>query len=281
MENKYKIVFIDIDGTLVNDEKQIPKENIEIIKKLKTKGIEVVLASGRPYHSIEKYSNIVGARPFIIASNGGVVVNYEDNKILYNANIEKNLALEVLKFIKQNNLFTAITLSGNLVLENEMYSLTKENRDELIVVNSLKEYLKNTNESIIKFSIMSDNKEDLQIAREKLINKFNITITNVDTFVIPNKYKKAGKNPYVIDVMKEYVNKGEAIKKICKYLNFNTKEAIIFGDGMNDIEMFELDAYKVAMENSANRIKEMADYITKTNNEAGVAYKLNKIFNLM
>ena len=280
MNDNYKIVFIDIDGTLVNDEKQIPKENIETIKKLKTKGIEVVLASGRPYHSIEKYSNIAGAMPYIIGSNGGVVVNYKEDKLLYNANIDKPLALEILKFVKANNLFTAITLSGNLVLENEMHSLTKENRDELIVVNSLEEYLKNTNESIIKFSIMSDNKEDLQIAREKLINKFNITITNVDTFVIPNKYRKAGKNPYVMDVMKEYVNKGEAIKKLCKYLNLNTQEAIIFGDGLNDIEMFELDAYKVAMKNAKDKIKEMADFVTISNNEAGVAYKLNKIFNI-
>ena len=280
MNDNYKIVFIDIDGTLVNDEKQIPKENIETIKKLKTKGIEVVLASGRPYHSIEKYSNIAGAMPYIIGSNGGVVVNYKEDKLLYNANIDKPLALEILKFVKVNNLFTAITLSGNLVLESEMYSLTKENRDELIVVNSLEEYLKNTNESIIKFSIMSDNKEDLQIAREKLINKFNITITNVDTFVIPNKYRKAGKNPYVMDVMKEYVNKGEAIKKLCKYLNLNTQEAIIFGDGLNDIEMFELDAYKVAMKNAKDKIKEMADFVTISNNEAGVAYKLNKIFNI-
>ena len=280
MNDNYKIVFIDIDGTLVNDEKQIPKENIETIKKLKTKGIEVVLASGRPYHSIEKYRNIVGAMPYIIGSNGGVVVNYKEDKLLYNANIDKPLALEILKFVKVNNLFTAITLSGNLVLESEMYSLTKENRDELIVVNSLEEYLKNTNESIIKFSIMSDNKEDLQIAREELINKFNITITNVDTFVIPNKYRKARKNPYIMDVMKEYVNKGEAIKKLCKYLNLNTQEAIIFGDGLNDIEMFELDAYKVAMKNAKDKIKEMADFVTISNNEAGVAYKLNKIFNI-
>lgn len=280
MNDNYKIVFIDIDGTLVNDEKQIPKENIETIKKLKTKGIEVVLASGRPYHSIEKYSNIAGAMPYIIGSNGGVVVNYKEDKLLYNANIDKPLALEILKFVKVNNLFTAITLSGNLVLESEMYSLTKENRDELIVVNSLEEYLKNTNESIIKFSIMSDNKEDLEIAREKLINKFNITITNADTFVIPNKYRKAGKNPYIMDIMKEYVNKGEAIKKLCKYLNLNTQEAIIFGDGLNDIEMFELDAYKVAMKNAKDKIKEMADFVTISNNEAGVAYKLNKIFNI-
>lgn len=279
MDNKYKIVFIDIDGTLVNDEKVIPKENIETIKRLKKDGVEVVLASGRPYHSIEKYSNIVGATPYIIGSNGGVVVNFEDNKILYNANIDKSLALEVLKFIKQNNLFTAITMSGNLVLEKEMYSLTKENRDELIEVDSLEDYLKNTNESIIKFSIMSDQKKDLEDAREKMVNKFNLTITNVDTFVIPKKYRKNGENPFIIDIMQEYVSKGEAIKRLCKYLNFNTSETIIFGDGMNDIEMFELDAYKVAMGNAANRIKEMADNITKTNNEAGVSYKLNEIFN--
>ena len=279
MDNKYKIVFIDIDGTLVNDEKVIPKENIETIKRLKKDGVEVVLASGRPYHSIEKYSNIVGATPYIIGSNGGVVVNFEDNKILYNANIDKSLALEVLKFIKQNNLFTAITMSGNLVLEKEMYSLTKENRDELIEVDSLEDYLKNTNESIIKFSIMSDQKKDFEDAREKMVNKFNLTITNVDTFVIPKKYRKNGENPFIIDIMQEYVSKGEAIKRLCKYLNFNTSETIIFGDGMNDIEMFELDAYKVAMGNAANRIKEMADNITKTNNEAGVSYKLNEIFN--
>lgn len=278
MDNKYKIVFIDIDGTLVNDEKVIPKENIETIKRLKNEGIEVVLASGRPYHSIEKYSNIVGARPYIIGSNGGGVVNFEDNKILYNANIDKSLALEVLKFIKENNLFTAITMSGNLVLEKEMYSLTKENRDELIEVDSLEEYLKNTNESIIKFSIMSDQKKNLEDAREKMMNKFNLTITNVDTFVIPKKYRTDGKNPFIMDIMQEYVSKGEAIKKLCNYLNLKTSETIIFGDGMNDIEMFELDAYKVAMGNAANRIKEMADHITKTNNEAGVAYKLNEIF---
>ena len=67
MNNKYKIVFIDIDGTLVNDEKIVPEENIKMIKALKKNGIEVVLASGRPYHSIEKYSTQVGAIPYIIS----------------------------------------------------------------------------------------------------------------------------------------------------------------------------------------------------------------------
>lgn len=68
MNNEYKIVFIDIDGTLVNDEKIVPEENIKMIQTLKKNGIEVVLASGRPYHSIEKYSTQVGAIPYIIGS---------------------------------------------------------------------------------------------------------------------------------------------------------------------------------------------------------------------
>ena len=82
MNNEYKIVFIDIDGTLVNDEKIVPEENIKMIQTLKKNGIEVVLASGRPYHSIEKYSTQVGAIPYIIGSNGGIVANFvEDKKI--------------------------------------------------------------------------------------------------------------------------------------------------------------------------------------------------------
>ena len=114
MNNKYKIVFIDIDGTLVNDEKMVPEENIKIIKALKKNGIEVVLASGRPYHSIEKYSNQVGAVPYIIGSNGGIVANFVEDKKIFSTNIEKDSALEIAKLIKDNNIYFTVTISGNL-----------------------------------------------------------------------------------------------------------------------------------------------------------------------
>ena len=165
MNNKYKIVFIDIDGTLVNDEKMVPEENIKIIKALKKNGIEVVLASGRPYHSIEKYSNQVGAVPYIIGSNGGIVANFVEDKKIFSTNIEKDSALEIAKLIKDNNIYFTVTISGNLIVEDEQYSMTKENRNELILVNSLEEYLETNDAPVIKFSLMDDKKEILQKVR--------------------------------------------------------------------------------------------------------------------
>ena len=123
MNNEYKIVFIDIDGTLVNDEKIVPEENIKMIQTLKKNGIEVVLASGRPYHSIEKYSTQVGAIPYIIGSNGGIVANFVEDKKIFSTNIEKENVLELVKLIKDNNIYFTVTISGNLLVEDEQYSM--------------------------------------------------------------------------------------------------------------------------------------------------------------
>lgn len=281
MNNKYKIVFIDIDGTLVNDEKIIPKENIEIIKKLKEDGIEVVLTSGRPYNSIQQYSEKSGAVPYVIGSNGGVAVNFKTETNIFTKAIDKNIALEILKKIKSKNLYTVATISGNLAVETEQFSMTPENRSEVKVVESLDEVLTNTNDPIMKFSVINDEKENIEIFRDEIINLFDLSLTKVDTFVIPRRYRKVENKyalPYIMDIMPKNVSKGEAIKELCKYLNIDVPETVVFGDGLNDIEMFKTGGYTVAMGNAADEIKELADVVTKTNNEAGVAYELNKIF---
>ena len=281
MNNKYKIVFIDIDGTLVNDEKIIPKENIEIIKKLKEDGIEVVLTSGRPYNSIQQYSEKSGAVPYVIGSNGGVAVNFKTETNIFTKAIDKNIALEILKKIKSKNLYTVATISGNLAVETEQFSMTAENRSEVKVVESLDEVLTNTNDPIVKFSVINDEKENIEIFRDEIINLFDLSLTKVDTFVIPRRYRKVENKyalPYIMDIMPKNVSKGEAIKELCKYLNIDVPETVVFGDGLNDIEMFKTGGYTVAMGNAADEIKELADVVTKTNNEAGVAYELNKIF---
>ncbi len=261
----------------------MPEENIKAIKKLKENEIEVVLASGRPYHSIEKYSKQVGAVPYIIGSNGGIVANFIEDKKIFSTNIEKESALEIAKLIKENNIYFTVTISGNLLVEDEQYSMTKENRNELVLVNSLEEYLETNDAPVIKFSLMDDKKENLQKVRKVVLDRFNIDATEVDEFMIPKKYRKAENNymlPYVMDIMPKGISKAKAIEELCKYLGIELAQTIVFGDGLNDIEMFNIGGYKVAMGNAANKIKELADVVTKTNNEAGVAYELDKIFDI-
>ena len=101
--------------------------------------------------------------------------------------------------------------------------------------------------------------------------------------MIPKKYRKAEndyKLPYVMDIMPKGISKAKAMEELCKYLGIEIAQTVVFGDGLNDIEMFNVGGYKVAMGNAADQIKELADVVTKTNNEAGVAYELNKIFGI-
>ena len=240
-----------------------------------------MLTSGRPYNSIQQYSEKSGAVPYVIGSNGGVAVNFKTETNIFTKAIDKNIALEILKKIKSKNLYTVATISGNLAVETEQFSMTAENRSEVKVVESLDEVLTNTNDPIMKFSVINDEKENIEIFRDEIINLFDLSLTKVDTFVIPRRYRKVENKyalPYIMDIMPKNVSKGEAIKELCKYLNIDVSETVVFGDGLNDIEMFKTGGYTVAMGNAADEIKELADVVTKTNNEAGVAYELNKIF---
>ena len=110
-KSKYKMIFIDIDGTLVNDEKQVSQRTIDIIKKLKEKGITTVLTSGRPYKSIEEYSKKCEAMPYLIGSNGAVIRNIEKDEDIFIKSIEKQKVLEILKIIRKHNLYTTITVA--------------------------------------------------------------------------------------------------------------------------------------------------------------------------
>ena len=118
LNNKYKIVFVDIDGTLVDDEKRISNETIQIIRKLKEEGVYTVLTSGKPYNSIKQFSNKCYETPYIIASNGAIVKNLERNTDIFKKNINKDIAIKILDMIKENNLYTMVTISGNIVTDD-------------------------------------------------------------------------------------------------------------------------------------------------------------------
>lgn len=283
-KQKYKIIFIDIDGTLVNDEKQVSKRTINTIKQLKEKGIITVLTSGRPYGSIEKYSIQCDAMPYLIGSNGAITRNVEKNKDIFIKNIEKQKVIEILKIIRKNNLYKTITVSGNIITETQKYGLIPENRPEIIETESLEEYIGEIEKPIIKFSIVDENKEKLINVRKELIDKFNITITPIDIMTLTQKQRKVKNgyisNPYITDIMAQNTTKAEAIRNLTKYLKIDLSQTIAFGDGKNDIEMFETVGYKIAMKNAVKELYERADIITKTNNDDGVAVALEKIFEL-
>ena len=101
----YKLVAIDLDGTLLNSYGEVSEKNKEAIQKAKSKGAEIVIASGRPISSARSYAYEVGADNYIICGNGSVLYDMKNEQIIYDKFIERQKALQIIKICEENSIF--------------------------------------------------------------------------------------------------------------------------------------------------------------------------------
>ncbi|OIK08329.1 Cof-type HAD-IIB family hydrolase [Bacillus sp. MUM 13] len=251
----YRIVFLDVDGTITNHEDgSIPISTVEAIKELKRKGLRVVAATGRPL-SLCKDLIDLGIETFITA-NGGYVKHIQE--VIHKVPIDKGIIHEVMEFAKlqRNGLsFYTEEFSMNGVTEPEILTALKETL-------SLNEYPKTrlqTHSEEVFLLCLFANDETV----EKYIQRF------------PHlRFRRW--HPYVLNVLQEDVSKSLAISKTLEYFNIIKSEAIAFGDGENDIDMVELAGLGIAMGNGNERLKNAADFVTKKSSEDGIYYALKK-----
>lgn len=251
----YKIVFLDVDGTITSHtDGRIPSSTIKAIKMLINKGIQVVAATGRPLSMCEELQEL-GIKTFITA-NGGYVKH--DQEIIHKVAMDKSIVQEVMEFAKLENnglSFYTETFSMNDVKEKAILSALKETL-------SLNEYPK-TNESI--------NNEDVSLlclfAGDDAVEKYKRKFPHLT-------FKRW--HPYVLNVLQEDVSKSLAIVKTLDFFGISKSEAIAFGDGENDIDMLEIVGLGIAMGNGTPKLKDAADFVTRPSSENGIEYALRK-----
>lgn len=251
----YKIVFLDVDGTITNeDDGSIPNTTQEAIKTLISKGIKVVVATGRPLSMCKELQEL-GIETFITA-NGGYVKHLSE--IIHQVPMDKSIIQEVMEFarLEKNGLsFYTEEFSMNGVTEKETLNALKETL-------SLNEYPK-INESI--------HKEDVFLlclfANDESVKKYKLRFPHLT-------FKRW--HPYVLNVLQEDVSKSIAIMKTLDYFGIDKSEAIAFGDGENDIDMLEIVGLGIAMGNGNEKLKDIADFVTKRSSEDGIDYALKK-----
>ena len=251
----YKIVFLDVDGTITNHEDgSIPSSTIEAIKVLQSKGIKVVAATGRPLSMCKELQDL-GIETFITA-NGGYVKHNET--VIHKVPMDKNVILEIMDFAKvENNGLSFYTedFCMNGVKENEILSALKEtlSLDDYPITNQL------IHEQEIFLLCLFANDRTV----EKYTRKF------------PHLTFKRW-HPFVLNVLQEDVSKSLAIEKTLEFFGIKKSEAIAFGDGENDIDMLELVGLGIAMGNGNEKLKNVADFVTKKSSEDGIHYALEK-----
>ncbi|MBC2851657.1 HAD family hydrolase [Cetobacterium sp. 8H] len=256
-----KLIVTDMDGTFLDDEKKFSNEFWDIYEKLEQKNIKFVVASGRQYQNLRKNFEKIKDRIIFIAENGSYVV--EDEKELYSRVLSEDL---IKKYVELGRKIP----TTNIVLCGKKSAYIESTDDEFI-----KEVEKYYEEK----KIVSDL---LEIDDDEIIKVAYCDLTGTEENVYPHLKKEVDCQIVVsgqiwLDVTHLESNKGIALEILQEKIGITFDETMVFGDYLNDYEMLQKGRYSYAMENAHEKIKEIANFIAKSNNENGVIEELKKI----
>lgn len=281
----YKLIAIDLDGTLLNSYGEVSSQNKEAIKKAIDRGIYVVLCSGRIGSSVENLANEVGASSYLIGGNGALVWDREKKEKLYNKFMDKDLALKIIQVCEENSIYYSIMAEGSIIAKNLRYNVLfynsenaskpAEKKTKINLTQDVYNYIKSASfNEFSKITICDSNKVifDSIIHRLRKINNIEVLdVAHMSRKKIKNGTEDAEVSYFYTEVTKKNVNKWNAIQFLINKLGIKPEEVMAIGDNTNDKEMILNAGLGVVMGNSAPHIKELGDIIVATNDENGVA----------
>lgn len=247
-----KVVFFDIDGTLVSFKTHtIPQSTIEALALLKKKGIKVFIATGRPYIAIDNLGDL--EFDGYITLNGGYCMT-GDKKVIYKNNINPHDLKSLVDYMQNNDPFPCMPATENGISANHI----DENVEEILkLVKFLSPPIKDIRaileEDIFQFMIFLDSEREQWLMKD----------------ILPN-CDATRWNPLFIDVVAKGNSKQLGIDKVLEYYGLDLSETMSFGDGGNDISMLEHTAISVAMGNADDEVKQSASYVTDSVEDNGV-----------
>ncbi len=269
----YKLIALDIDGTLLNSDKQITEEVFNSIQEAKKIGKKVVLSTGRPLPGVTpllNQLNLTDEGDYVICFNGAVVQEVKSQKVISNIEMCADDFRLIHEFAKNNNTHIHINTPTNLIIPEEVpgkYTLHEANLNGIEIVSMNEEDI-NDDITFCKVMIV-DEPEKL----EEVIK--NIPKELYDKYTIVRSAK------FFLEFLNKNANKGTALSALCETIDIPVARTIAVGDEENDRHMIELAGLGVAMGNARDSIKDIANHITTSNNEHGVAkviyeFMLNK-----
>lgn len=290
----YKLLFLDMDGTLLSNNKTISSENKLAIKAAQDKGVKIVLCTGRPLEGITSYLNqldLMNISDYSITSSGGMIMNNACGNIIsrcfFNAEALKYLC-SMAQFL---NLDLSFYSNGKIsVYRHNLYSyLDSVVNSSIYEVQKLEDIFKNT--EISKVNLINEHKGALKdyaklfgldtssynsfaFRENPNVNIFS-DISNLPFYLLENfSVLKLSNCSY--EVLNKGTNKGTSVKTLSNHLNISLNEVICIGDSGNDEHMIHCAGLGVAMGNAQDKIKAVANYVTLSNEENGVAHVIEK-----
>lgn len=281
----YKLVAIDLDGTMLNSHGIVTQRTKNAIKRAKENGSEVIIASGRPIDSIKTIAKEIESKKYFIAGNGAIVYDIKKDEIIYNNFLKKDKILEIIKICEENsisyNVYTDRTILAKALKYNVLYyhkeNLKKEEnkKTSISIIKNMYEYVKDMKEeNFLKMTICDDNKFIFNSIIKKIKNIQGIDILEVSHMsrkTIKQGTEEVPVEYYYTEITAENVDKWTALEFLLSKINIKKEELIAIGDNINDEQMIEHAGLGVAMKGSTPVITKKAQIIAETNDDDGVA----------
>ena len=286
----YKLIAIDLDGTLLNSYGTISEKNKDVIKKAQDLGTEIVIASGRPISSAKTFANEAGANKYLICGNGSVLYDIQNDQILFHKFLNKNKVLQIIKICEENSIFYSVytenltitkSLNYNILFyNNENRKLPDDKKTKIKIMNNIYDYIEeNENLNVLKITICDEDKIIFGGIIRKLREIKDIDVLDVQHMarkVITSGTEERTVEYHYTEITSKDVDKWYALEMLSNKLNINKNEVMAIGDNMNDKLMIENSGLGVIMANSAPYMKEFADTVVADNNQDGVAEAIEK-----
>lgn len=263
----YKIIALDLDGTLTNSEKVITPKTKAALIKFQEKGGKIILASGRPTMGIYPQAKVLHLDKFggyILAFNGGRVIDCKTDETMFQTEFPLKYIPEIMEVIKDYPVGINTYEGDKIIVGNNLNDYTKlEAKINAMDIKFVDDFVSYVNFDINKCLLQGEPSEILKL--EEILSK---------------KYKgELGifkSEAFFLEIVPNGIDKAASIDKLLKTIGIKTEECIACGDGFNDVSMIEYAGLGVAMSNAKDGVKAVADFITLSNDEDGIAYVLEK-----
>lgn len=272
MSRTIRMIGVDLDGTLLNSEKQLTDYTREVLKKAIEQEVAVVVATGRPFSGVpDELKHFPGMR-YALTANGARILDVQKQKVVYENLLSGEIAEKVIDILKRHHAIHEFFVDGvgymnedglkNVYAYFEDPHMAEYLQSTRIPVKDVKGKLQAMKCEVDKLQGIFRNQKDKQEALEELNTLSGIVVTAA----MDNN----------LEINKEGTNKGLGLLQLGKSLGISREEIMACGDGGNDVEMLKEVGFAIAMANAYDPVKTAADFVTVSNDEDGVAKAIER-----
>jgi Cof subfamily protein (haloacid dehalogenase superfamily) len=260
----YKLVVIDMDGTILTPDLEISEETITAVRKVIEMGVLVTLSTGRMYSAALPFAKLLQLDVPIITCNGAITKCSRTGEVYDIKTIPNQYSLEIINYCEQEDLSLSIYTDKEIYSKEPNCNLQIHREFDHADPKIIDDFLPHANGLLVKILFSCKDEKQLAAHARTLYQRYEGKVSF-------NFYL-----PHFVEIVHDNVTKKDALENLAKKSNIIREEILAIGDNLNDLEMIEYAGLGVAMGNAPKIVKEAADFVTRSNDEDGVRYVLEK-----